>query len=114
GSNVIWRHKLHNAATLAGMAIGNASVGINHALAHALGASFDIPHGRANGAFLLSTIDYNTGVPRKIASHSTYTQYVPVKKYQRAAQFLGLPPALDGKDKAPEQQAALALKLAVY
>src|SRR5262249_28975499 len=44
-SNIVWRHKLHNAACLAGMAIGNASVGVNHALAHSLGAQFDVPHG---------------------------------------------------------------------
>jgi acetaldehyde dehydrogenase/alcohol dehydrogenase len=90
GSNVVWRHKLHNAACLAGMAIGNASVGINHALAHSLGARFDIPHGRANGVFLLSTLQYNSQVPRKITPHSTHTHYVAPKKYARAARFLGL------------------------
>ncbi len=96
GSNVVWRHKLHNAACLAGMAIGNASVGVNHALAHSLGAKFDIPHGRANGVFLLSTLEYNSKVPRKITPHSTHTHFVAPKKYARAARFLGL------ADKHPE------------
>jgi acetaldehyde dehydrogenase / alcohol dehydrogenase len=90
GSNVLWRHKLHNAACLGGMAIGNASVGVNHALAHSLGARFDIPHGRANGVFLLSTLEYNSQVPRKITPHSTHTHFVAPKKYARAARFLGL------------------------
>jgi acetaldehyde dehydrogenase / alcohol dehydrogenase len=90
GSNVVWRHKLHNAACLAGMAIGNASVGVNHALAHSLGARFDIPHGRANSVFLLSTLEYNSQIPRKITPHSTHTHFVAPKKYARAARFLGL------------------------
>jgi acetaldehyde dehydrogenase/alcohol dehydrogenase len=72
------------------MAIGNASVGVNHALAHSLGARFDIPHGRANGVFLLSTLEYNSQVPRKITPHSTHTHFVAPKKYARAARFLGL------------------------
>jgi acetaldehyde dehydrogenase / alcohol dehydrogenase len=114
GSSVLWRHKLHNASCLAGMAIGNASVGMNHALAHSLGAAFDVPHGRANGVFLLTTIDYNSGVPRKITPHSTYPQYVVRKKYLRAAQFLGLPMQPDANGKVSEEQAILALKRAIY
>jgi acetaldehyde dehydrogenase/alcohol dehydrogenase len=118
GTNVIWRHKLHNAACLAGMAIGNASVGMTHAMAHSLGAAFDVAHGRANGVFLLSIIDYNAGVPRKITPHSTYPQYVVGKKYLRAAQFLGLPfePVKDhhGYTTPSEQAAVNALKRAIY
>ncbi len=119
GNNVIWRHKLHNAACLAGMAIGNASVGMNHALAHSLGACFNIPHGRANAAFLLTTIDYNAGVPRKITPHSTYPQYVVGKKYLRAAQFLGLPlepveGPCTGYVTPMEQSAVVAVKRAIF
>jgi acetaldehyde dehydrogenase / alcohol dehydrogenase len=115
GSNVLWRHKLHNAACLAGMAIGNASVGINHALAHSLGAQFDIPHGKANGVFLLTTMEYNAGVPRKITPHSTYPMYVVGKKYLRAARFLGLPiENIAGDEQAVEAAGLLALKRAIY
>jgi acetaldehyde dehydrogenase/alcohol dehydrogenase len=89
-TNVLWRHKLHNAACLAGMAIGNASVGINHGLAHSFGAAFDVAHGKANSVFLLSTLDYNSRVPTKFTTHSTYPLFVADKKYARAAQFLGL------------------------
>ena len=87
----LWRHKLHNAACLAGMAIGNASVGINHALAHSLGAVFDIPHGRANSVFLLSTIAYNSKIPRKFTLAPSYSLWIADEKYARAAQFLNLP-----------------------
>jgi acetaldehyde dehydrogenase/alcohol dehydrogenase len=89
-SNIVWRHKLHNASCLAGMAIGNASVGINHALAHSLGALFDVPHGRSNAVFLISVLDYNSHVPRKFMPTSTYPSWVADQKYARAAQFLGL------------------------
>jgi alcohol dehydrogenase class IV len=101
-NSIVYRHKLHNAATLAGMAIGNASVGVNHALAHALGARFDIAHGRANAAFLLSTIEYNSQIPSKFVSIPCYPLWVADRKYARAAQFIGL------KDDAP---AALARHL---
>lgn len=111
GSNVVWRHKLHNAACLAGMAIGNASVGVNHALAHSLGARFDIPHGRANGVFLLSTLEYNSQVPRKITPHSTHTHYVAPKKYARAARFLGLDEKQPGLS---DQELTLLLRRAIY
>jgi len=94
-TNIVWRHKLHNASCLAGMAIGNASVGINHGLAHSLGALFDVPHGRANGVFLLSTLAYNAKVPRKFMPSSTYVEWVADEKYARAAKFLGLSPAYE-------------------
>lgn len=118
-NSVLFRHKLHNAATLAGMAIGNASVGVNHALAHAVGARFDIPHGRANGAFLLSTIGYNAQIPSKFVSIPCYPLWVADQKYARAAQFIGLkeepvPPALEGVFPAKYAGYIVALLRAIY
>ncbi|HNB17394.1 MAG TPA: iron-containing alcohol dehydrogenase, partial [Candidatus Obscuribacter sp.] len=100
--SILHRHKLHNAATLAGMAIGNASVGVNHALAHALGARFDIPHGRANGVFLLSTIEYNAQIPSKFVSIPCYPLWVADRKYARAAQFIGLKEEAHAVDSRPQ------------
>jgi acetaldehyde dehydrogenase/alcohol dehydrogenase len=111
GANIVARHKLHNAACLAGMAIGNASVGINHGLAHSLGARFDISHGRANGVFLLTTIGFNAGIPRKFLPHSAYTEYVADKKYARAARFLDFATQKDG---TTTQDLVAALKRGVY
>ena len=88
--NVLLRHKLHNAACLAGMAIGNASVGVNHALAHSLGMTFNIPHGKANSVFLLSTIEHNAKIPKKFTAVSSYPIWIADEKYARAAQFLNL------------------------
>ncbi|NPD90143.1 MAG: iron-containing alcohol dehydrogenase [Asgard group archaeon] len=45
GENLENREKMHNAATMAGIAIGNSQIGGAHALAHSAGAVFKIPHG---------------------------------------------------------------------
>ncbi len=120
-SNVLLRHKLHNAACLAGMAIGNASVGINHALAHSLGVTFDIPHGRANGVFLLTSLAHNAKIPKKLTVNSSYPLWIADEKYARAAQFLNLSSESEGKaDKnnnsreARKQASIQALRRAVY
>lgn len=114
-NEVVWRHKLHNAACLAGMAIGNASVGLNHAMAHSIGAYFDIPHGRANSALLLTTVDYNSRVPNKFISVANYPIWIADKKYARAARFLGLVDKNAGPEGSPEEveAAVAALKKAI-
>ena len=59
------RSMMHNAACIAAIAFSNASVGVNHALAHAFGARFGIAHGRANALMLPHVIAYNASVPTK-------------------------------------------------
>ena len=81
---------MHNAACIAAMAFSNASVGVNHALAHAFGARFGVAHGRANALMLPHVIAYNAAVPTKFMP-SPYTQgYVAHKKYATVADLLGL------------------------
>ncbi len=84
------RCMMHNAACIAAMAFSNASVGVNHALAHAFGARFGIAHGRANALMLPHVMAYNAAVPAKFMP-SPYTQgYVANKKYATVADLLGL------------------------
>jgi alcohol dehydrogenase class IV len=53
------REKMHNAATMAGLAYSNSQVGVAHSLGHAFGAIFKIPHGLATGVFLPYSIEFN-------------------------------------------------------
>jgi len=53
------KEKMHNAATMAGIAFGNSQVGIAHAMGHSLGAIFKVPHGRTVDLFLPYSIEYS-------------------------------------------------------
>lgn len=57
--NLKSRQAMHNASCLAGIAFSNAGLGLNHGMAHALGARFHIPHGRANAVILPYVITFN-------------------------------------------------------
>ncbi|WP_448592844.1 iron-containing alcohol dehydrogenase [Thermoflexus hugenholtzii] len=63
------RTHMHLAATMAGIGFGNAMVGLAHSLGHALGARFDIPHGRAVGLFLPYVIEFNARVAADRYAH---------------------------------------------
>lgn len=63
GDNLEARGRLHHAACIAGMAFTNASLGINHSMAHALSSAFAVPHGRANAIFLPRTLEFNAKAP---------------------------------------------------
>ncbi|MEX2702751.1 MAG: iron-containing alcohol dehydrogenase [Candidatus Baldrarchaeota archaeon] len=53
------REKMHNAATMSGLAFSNSQIGIVHAMGHSLGAVFKIPHGRSVAVFLPYVMEYN-------------------------------------------------------
>ena len=90
GADLRARTDMANAATIAGLAFSNAFVGVNHALAHAVGARFGIAHGRANGLFLPHVLRYNAAIPRKFMPAPGYGAYVAPEKLARAAWVLGL------------------------
>lgn len=76
------RQKMHHASCLAGLAFSNAGLGLNHGMAHTLGAHFHIPHGRANGILLPYVMAFNAGCHDKLT---------PVaKRYARIARVLRL------------------------
>ncbi|WP_327714261.1 bifunctional acetaldehyde-CoA/alcohol dehydrogenase [Streptomyces sp. NBC_00490] len=87
------REKMHNAGTIAGMAFGNAFLGIVHAMSHTLGATFHIAHGRTNAVLLPHVIRYNGTVPTKLTGWPKYESYRAPERFQDIARTLGLPAA---------------------
>lgn len=75
------RLSIHEAAAMAGMSFDNAGLGICHALAHAIGGSFHVPHGRLCAMLLPGVMACN--------AHSG------LKQYAALARFCGLPTPTD-------------------
>ena len=87
------REKMHNAGTIAGMSFGNAFLGIVHAMAHTLGGTFHIAHGRTNAVLLPHVIRHNGTVPAKLTGWPKYERYTAPERFQDIARTLGLPAA---------------------
>lgn len=90
GNNNIAREKMHNASTIAGMAFTNAFLGINHSIAHKIGAEFHMAHGRINAILLPYVIKYNSSKPTKFVSFPKYEYFIADKKYVQLAKKIGL------------------------
>lgn len=84
GNNEIAREKMHTASCLAGMAFNAVSLGVNHGIAHSLGAHFHIPHGRANGMLLPYVMWYNAGLDNLLNEKTA-------AKLAKIAKYIGLP-----------------------
>jgi len=80
--NQALREKMYTASTMAGLAFTNSGLGINHSIAHTLGAQFHIPHGRANAMLLPYSIAYNAGL-------SPYRKEGVPHRYAELARHLG-------------------------
>ncbi|ATO48991.1 bifunctional acetaldehyde-CoA/alcohol dehydrogenase [Brevibacillus laterosporus] len=91
GGDEVARQKVHNASCIAGMAFANAFLGINHSLAHKLGAEFHIAHGRSNAILMPHVIRFNATVPNKFASFPRYEKFIAHERYAEIARLLGLP-----------------------
>ena len=95
GSDVEARDHMANASCMAGMAFANAFLGVNHSLAHKLGAFHHIPHGIANALVLTDVIRYNsTEAPTKMGTFSQYPYPRALARYAEIGRFVGL----TGKD----------------
>ncbi|RPF48596.1 alcohol dehydrogenase class IV [Hydrogenoanaerobacterium saccharovorans] len=77
------RQGMHNASCLAGMAFSNASLGLNHSMAHALGAQAKLPHGRANAILLPYVMSFNAGCTADALTPSAV-------RYAEIARILGM------------------------
>jgi len=83
------REKMHYAATIAGMAFANAFLGLNHSMAHKLGAMYHIPHGLANAFLLTYVIDYNaTDKPTKQGLYPQYRYPFVKGRYAKIIDYL--------------------------
>ncbi|MEU3739313.1 bifunctional acetaldehyde-CoA/alcohol dehydrogenase [Streptomyces sp. NPDC032198] len=91
------REKMHNASTVAGMAFANAFLGLVHAMAHTLGNTFHVSHGRTNALLLPHVIRHNGTVSGKATPWPKAEVYRAPERFQEIARMLGLPAA------SPEQ-----------
>ncbi len=94
--DLLAREKVHNAATMAGMAFANAFLGICHSMAHKLGARYHLPHGMANALLINAVIEFNSSdAPTKQAVFSQYEYPNCKERYARVARYLDLPGKTD-------------------
>ena len=75
------RLRIHTAATMAGIAFTRAGLGLCHAMSHALGGFFHLPHGRLNAILMPHVLECNA--------------HVCAPKYAALARGVGLPGAAD-------------------
>lgn len=84
------KETMHNASTIAGMAFANAFLGINHSLAHKIGAEFNIAHGYANAILMPHVIRYNAINNGKTQAWAKYEYFRADEDYARIAKAVGI------------------------
>ncbi|MBR6412418.1 MAG: bifunctional acetaldehyde-CoA/alcohol dehydrogenase [Alphaproteobacteria bacterium] len=101
------REKMHNAATMAGMAFANAFLGLCHSMAHKLGAMYNIPHGIANALLICQIIRFNaTDRPKKQAIFPQYKSPEAKTRYAQIAHVL----YLGNKKSTDDERVELLIK----
>ena len=84
------REEMANASCMAGMAFANAFLGLNHSMAHKLGAFHHLPHGVANAVLLTEVMRYNASeVPTKMGTFSQYQYPHALARYAELGRFAG-------------------------
>ena len=85
------REKMHNASCIAGLAFTNAFLGLNHSMAHKLGAFHHLPHGVANALMIDEVIRFNASeVPAKMGTFPQYDHPHTLARYAEVADYLGI------------------------
>ena len=91
GTDVEARDHMANASCLAGMAFANAFLGVNHSMAHKLGAYHHIAHGLANAVILTRVMRYNAAErPVKMGTFPQYDHPKTLARYAEAGRFCGI------------------------
>lgn len=86
----IAREKMANASCLAGLAFANAFLGVNHSMAHKLGAFHHLPHGVANAVILTEVMRYNAAeVPTRMGTFSQYDYPKTLARYAELGRYVG-------------------------
>ena len=89
------RDHMANASCLGGLSFANAFLGVNHSMAHKLGAFHHIPHGWANAVILTRVMRYNAAErPTKMGTFPQYDHPHTLARYAEAGRFCGV----TGKD----------------
>ena len=85
------REKMSDASCMAGMAFGNAFLGVCHSMAHKLGAYHHLPHGVANAVLLTYVLRYNAcEEPVKMGTFPQYAYPHTLERYAECAHFCGV------------------------
>ena len=85
------REHMAMASTLAGEAFANAFLGVNHSMAHKLGAYHHIPHGVANALVLCYVMRYNASeAPTRMGTFPQYEYPHTLARYCEIARYNGL------------------------
>jgi acetaldehyde dehydrogenase/alcohol dehydrogenase len=101
------QEKMHNGATMAGMAFGSAFLGMCHGMAHTIGALCDVAHGRTNSILLPYVIRYNGSIPLEPTSWPKYDKYIAPDRYRELAQVLGVNPGKNAAEGVENLAAAV-------
>lgn len=88
GDDMEAREKMHNAACIAGLGFGNSMAALAHAMGHALGTVFHVPHGRAVGLFLPYAVEFLEETCDELFAEIAYAIRVVVPAGERAAPVL--------------------------
>lgn len=108
-TNIVYRENMQEAAYLGGCAFTRAYVGYVHAIAHALSAWYDVPHGYANAVVLPYVLEmYDSVVHRRLAQLAEVIGIWEGTDAQKAQRFiqsirdlnasLNLPTTIPGTD----------------
>ncbi|BBF42466.1 alcohol dehydrogenase [Lachnospiraceae bacterium KM106-2] len=74
GTDLEARSKMQQASNLAGSAFNLAGLGMNHSIAHQIGAKFHIPHGLANALLMTRIITKNSSRSEIMARYATLSR----------------------------------------